>query len=417
MAINTMVENLTRTMFYPLRLKSYPPLFQNSADAFIKTAKLPQKINLIWDGGDMPLHYLQHITRISRGAQKATKTNAEPPKILLWVKDKAKFESHYLKNRISSCSAGDVELLPEQHGIEIHEFQEIPEKTPIDKLLGHVQRTDGLISGRNKAITAADIAKVRVTDHSGGMVIDIRSALPKPDAVFKPIKFNEYTDIQNQSKAYLSLPSKAIEFFPVPKTYKPLPDCEYDLVANHNQFTADYMAARPNTQATKTMKQELAKSILRSCNQKMENLAGFLFYCWKTQECRGLFKFFSGRTGENVPHPLKVLHDKFPIQPFESKQSQIFSCYDLERAPHQGTKLPSFKPYDLPPEFLNEGHIGARTGYIIKDISGFYPGRTRVSNAAEHIKSTVLSSTGGSKPIGEWKTKLPTARAQDDLDI
>ena len=329
----------------------------------------------------------------------------------------SRFVSHYQRNVTQSSrgatGAGDIEVLPKRLNFTVKEYPRIPEKTLVDKILGHFRRTDES-SGRNHAIGAVDIVKSQLMDHAGGMTADIRSAHPLYSTK------QDMTD-DNWNDHIQALVPKCIEagrlpFLPVPEKYGRIPAIPKGFATLADRAHASIAITRPNTAKTRLMKRRLATRQLLAVRTPA-NIPHPAFYTNEQNFLRSqLVKQASGHSLDQAleRHPLQwsVFSDSLlRQQPWQTQRNS----YDQERLPSQGVTVQSGMS---PSDHRLMATIG-RTGRFISDVVDDLPPlkQNRMTALTQEIKDQSLGRVHSGGSSGNWATNLPSRKWVDDSEI
>jgi|GEM_PF-6651169 len=419
----------------------------------------PQKINLIWTGGNMSLRYQQYVARIAQGSGKGG------PKVQLFVDDPKAFNRHWQKTangaskvkpsdkeHFTSSERYDLPHLPTSLGLTIRSFDEIPEATSIEHFLGHMARTDRMLEGRNKAVAAADIRKCQVADAEGGLTIDIRSALPARQywaspknraQILKqcrengiPIAEDPETDAFWIHEDLSKLPQamrrkkyalfsaitfkKALNFSPIPKLYGLLQPSKFEILAEQTKGFGDMIISVPHSDATKAMIAALVKRQITAMTTPLEKFS--LYHANaripNTPSCADVQMEYQ--------HPLQYQSN------FDANSKKI-SWYAAERLPDSGKELLDAELLDelvangaiIGDELLQNGleestiistQVMNRTGNVTNDMKRYYSEEVRqeISELAGKARKDVLHNPQGPYSEGAWMKAKPFPLAQDD---
>lgn len=374
----------------------------------------PQEINIPWQGGKIPLADIRRLARISHGA-KAANEEGEGLTLNLWSERPDEFLGQYARQQVQVLPiAGDIEALPRKHNIQLRQFNEIPLKTPIDKKLDHLRRT-ATTEGRNHAISAADIGKAQLADHRGGIVSDIRSVHP-----LEPLGKEPDSMVFNGTNFYMQLGKRKTEFMPIPAKYKSIPENDSDVLIDAESFTADFLIARPGTQATNDLKTRLAVRNSVELSRLAQNPQKYRMLL--PAKVKSLLDDEDGLTR----HPLSLSHR------FDERQREkalkagdkpetlplIYqSRFDQERLPCLGIPHPDreFVSAKNQRGFSTVNRTGHFTRDMVFDLS--CEEASAMSNAIDKAREQVLGYPTKSGSRGLWKKQLPAQRAQDDAGI
>lgn len=436
----------------------------------------PQKMNLFWTGGKMPLRYKQFVWRIGQGSGNgvtSTKTN-------LFVDDIAEFERDWRRTAagMSDYKAGDEVVphlgspidrydlaIPIDHDVNLKSFDELPEETPGDRLLGHIARTDRMVEGRNKAIAAGDIRKVQIGDAEGGITINIRSAMPaeqcwtteeRLNALKKrkgvTIEENPTNGSFKMSKAQAPPPPphwrsktkvdepepEPLRLYPIPNKNGSIPPSEYPFLAILDSGLEDMFITVPNSEPTKRMKASLVERQIKAMTTKFSSFE--TAYAEKRKPNTAVnFDIL-----ETCQHPLQyqqLSHStknqrkwsrfllKLQIKTgffrkFPTEKMPKITWYTAERLPDSGFHIikhesPDAINFESPQAPIHSTQVVSRTGNVIHDMRIPYSKneKSEIAKQAKAIKRAVLEETVEPKCEGKWNEVFPTQFAQDDSDI
>jgi hypothetical protein len=407
----------------------------------------PQKINIPWEGSKIPFQELKRLARISHCAKTPESNNSDGLLMQVWVENQDKFIGQYERNRVQTTIAGDIEALPKRPKIKLREHDSIPVVTPVDRKLDHLRRV-AKTAGRNNDNSAADFCKVRIAAFEGGFTGDIRRLHPvelygwEPERYYLPL----FGDVER-------IPAKRkVKFMRIPpEPYAPIQDSKWDLLGDaYNGVIANFLITRPGTKATEDLKNRLALRNSLDFTHAATNPEGYVPYHAidlkrmaeveeklnidslnlnpnrkRTVEDEGILNVhplhlshrFDQRRAEKAQQQAKRAKQVKSSHPKKKSYGQYQNRFDQERLPSLGTV--HVDENSRTPQGQRAFTSMNRTGRWLHDILSLLPPRERKSmfEEAEQILKKAMGEVFEGGSIGQWASKLPSPKAQDDFEI
>ncbi len=210
---------------------------------------IPSMAHLIWTGHrPIPLERMREIAKVASFGKDVDEKSNDGLEVHLWVDDAARFKNLYERMRISSLkNVGDIEVMPSKLNCVLHSIGELgcngldnDKSRMVEALLMKAEIYKG--QGRNKPTSAADVIKALVLDQKGGVYFDLRTALGFVEVLEK-----------KGAKKFGSMPEDVRNNFLTVRLYE-----------DNAAGGAGYAIARPNSNETLEMVQQLYGRILNS---------------------------------------------------------------------------------------------------------------------------------------------------------